>query len=117
MKVNELNDKMLNELDMKKIKDGIVNATKKAATVVKDEYNDNKKAFSIIKNLLVSKMKNTEEPSKEDYDKALQQILKDNPKLLTIGAISALPGSVITLPIVIKGAKKFGIDLIPKKTF
>jgi hypothetical protein len=101
----------------KKIKDGVVDATKKAVQVIKDEASDNKAAFGVFKRSLLNKFGKGESPSPEEFKKAVDQMLKDNPKLLLIGGIAAAPGSAITLPIAMKVAKKFGIELAPKKTF
>lgn len=44
-------------------------------------------------------------------------MFKDNTKLLIMGAITALPGSAVALPVAIGITKKFGMDLVPSKTF
>lgn len=124
MTVHQLNEEMVNEMSLqsvkdgaKKIKDGVVDATKKAIQVVKDEANDNKQAFSIFKRKLLSKFGKAEAPTPEEFKKAVDQMIKDNPKLLIIAGIGATPGSAVTLPIAMKVAKKFGIELTPSKTF
>ena len=55
--------------------------------------------------------------SEQDFKKALNQVFKDNPKLLIIAGITVTPGSAITLPLAIKIAKKFNVNLVPEKTF
>jgi hypothetical protein len=124
MTVHQLNEEMVNEMSLqtvkdgaKKIKDGVVDATKKAVQVIKDEASDNKMAFGIFKKKIMSKFGKGEAPTPEEFKKAVEQMLKDNPKLLLIGGIAAAPGSAVTLPIAMKVAKKFGIELAPKKTF
>ena len=124
MTVHQLNEEMVNEMSLesvrdgaKKVKDGVVDATKKAVKVVKDEIDDNKQAFSVFKRIMLSKFGKGEAPTPEEFKKAVDQMLKDNPKLLLIGGIVATPGSAVTLPIAMKVAKKFGIELAPSKTF
>lgn len=119
MKLHDLNDEMINELNMQDIKDGakkVVDGTKEtlatAKKVIVDEYNDNKIAFQIF----IKKFKG-HDVTEDEFSKALSQVFKDNPKLLVIAGIGAMPGSAVTLPIAIKVAKKFGINLIPSKTF
>jgi len=123
VKVSDLNIEMVNEMSLdnvkekaKAVKDGVKDATNKVVTTIKDEYVDNKKAFSIFKNKLKSKFGNGDEPTAEEFKKAIEQ-LKDNGRLVVIGTIGASPGSTITLPIAMKVAKKLGIRLAPEKTF
>ena len=80
--------------------------------VLKDEYHDNVRSAKIVMNKLRGK-----EVNDVHLNAAMRQIFKDNTKLLVVGIISILPGSVVTLPIIIKSSKKLGIDLIPNKTF
>lgn len=124
MNLNDLNDEMLNELNIpdvkdgvKKVKDAIIDATKKATKVIKDEAKDNIVALSVFKRVIKSKISRGEAPTPEEFKKAIDQMLKDNPKLLVIAGIAATPGSALTLPIAMKLAKKFGINLAPERTF
>lgn len=96
----------------RKIADGTKEALNKAKDVVVDEYHDNITAFKIFLNKFKGRPVHEEE-----FIKALEQVFKDNTKLLIVSGIGALPASAITLPIAIKIAKKFGIELIPSKTF
>ncbi len=121
MRVHELNQNIeqLNEFSMTVVKKGtdavvtgVKDTLKSAAKVAKDEFNDNVSAFNIIK----KKFKG-HHTTEEEFKNALEQLFKDNAKLLAVAGIGALPGSVVTLPIAIKVAKKLGIDLIPSKTF
>lgn len=96
----------------KKVAEGTKEAVSKAKYIFVDEYNDNVEAFKVF----INKFK--QEPVPEDeFRKALEQVFKDNTKLLIVTGIGFLPGSAITLPIAITVAKKFGIELIPSKTF
>ena len=119
MKVHDLNEELINELNMKDIKDGVKkvsDAAKEtlggAIKVVSDEIDDNSKAFAIFKRKLTG-----HEVSEAEFKAAWDQMFKDNVKLLTIAGIGVLPGSAIALPLMMKIAKKFNIDLIPEKTF
>lgn len=106
MKLRDLNNLA------KDIKDEFFKNIKKGKDLIIDELNDNHEVVKILKNKF-----NGVEISEEEFQKVLTQLFKDNPKLLLIGGISLLPGSVIALPIAIKIADKLGIDLIPNKTF
>lgn len=124
MTVHQLNEEMVNEMSIQKVKDGasrlkagIKDTAKAAIQVVKDEAGDNKKAFEIFKRKVMSKFGKGDAPTEEEFKKAVDQMIKDNPKLLVMVGIGAAPESAVTLPLAIKLAKKMGIDLVPKKTF
>ena len=124
MTVHQLNEEMVNEMSIQKVKDGasrlkagIKDTAKAAIQVVKDEAGDNKKAFEIFKRKVMSKFGKGDAPTEEEFKKAVDQMIKDNPKLLVMAGIGAASGSAVTLPLAIKLAKKMGIDLVPKKTF
>ncbi len=57
------------------------------------------------------------EVSPEDFKKAKDQLLKNNAKILTMGALGALHGSVVVAPISMKIAAQLDIELKPSKTF
>lgn len=61
-----------------------------AVKIVKDEIFDNKMAFGIVYKKLMSG-----EVSPEDFKKAKDQLLKNNAKILSMGALGALHGSVV----------------------
>lgn len=120
MRVHDLNEELLNELNMddvkrgaKKVVDGAKEAVLSIAKVAKDEYNDNVIAFG----KLIKHFTGRKEMTKEDFKKAVDQIFKDNSKLLIMGFIAALPGSAVALPVVLNIAKKFNVNLVPSKTF
>lgn len=120
MKVSDLNEELMNELDMQDVKDGakkVIDGAKETYTkvkkVLKDEYRDNVEAFKIF----IKKFKGKEQVTDEQFKNALNQVFKDNVKLLAIAGIGATPGSAVTLPLAMKIAKKFGINLVPSKTF
>jgi hypothetical protein len=124
MKLQDLNGEMLIEMNLhhvsthvsnkaKKITDNTKNTLLTIKKVLVDEFNDNIAAFKVLKN----KFKEKDSVNVEDFKKALEQIFVDNTKLLTIAGISVLPGSALTLPLVMKFAKKIGINLVPSKTY
>lgn len=106
-----MNLRDLNKL-AKDVKGEFLKNIKKGKDLIIDELNDNHEVIKILKNKF-----NGVEISEEEFQKVLTQLFKDNPKLLLLGGISLLPGSVVALPIAIKIADKLGIDLIPNRTF
>ena len=119
MKVTDLNEDLITELNMQDIKDGIKKVSDSAketvgvaVKVLSNEIDDNSKAFAIFKRKLSG-----HEVSEAEFKAAWDQMFKDNVKLLTIAGIGILPGSAIALPLMMKIAKKFNIALVPEKTF
>ncbi len=115
---------MLNEIDLKKIKKYTSHHVKNIATetkstfsktkkVLTDEFIDNIEAFNVLRD----KFKDEDSVDSDEFKKALEQLFIDNAKLLTIAGIGIMPGSALTLPLVMNIAKKLGINLIPSKTY
>jgi hypothetical protein len=124
MKVCDLNEELLNELNLQDIKDSakkVVSGTKagvvKVKNIIVDEFKDNIEALKILKNAILQKFGKGVEVSDSDFKKAVDQLLKDNIKLFLLAGISVLPGSAVILPIAISIAKQFDIHLVPTKTF
>lgn len=55
-----------------------------------------------------------EEITKEDQELVRHQV-KDLLKILGLAAIFPIPGSILLIPLLVKGAKKVGINLMPSK--
>ncbi len=106
-----MNLKDLNKL-AKATKNEFMKNIKKSKKLIIDEFNDNHEVVKILKNKFKGK-----QLTEEEFQKVISQLFKDNPKLLIIGGISLLPGSIIALPLAIKIADKLGINLVPNKTF
>lgn len=102
MEIRELNEMSLN---------GVKDVLKRITTTLKDEHIDNKIAFRHFKDKLTGK-----EVSKENFKKSLDQ-MADNGRMILMGAVGAAPGSVVTLPLLLKLAKKLNIRITPEKTF
>ncbi len=102
MKVRELNEMSLT---------GVKSIFKKIADTLKDEHVDNKIAFGHFKDKLTGK-----EVSKENLKKSFDQ-MADNGRMVLMGAVGAAPGSVVTLPLLLKIADKLNIRITPEKTF
>lgn len=77
--------------------------------ILKKEYGDTKDLLPIIRKFIKTKTLSKQE--KEIF----QQQMKDNLKLLGLGAIAAIPipGTMMLIPVIIQVAKKFKINLLP----
>ena len=62
--------------------------------------------------LLHKQIGGTNHPTEEEIQEAHKQ-LKDVGKIAALAPIVVLPGSFITIPLVIKIADKLGIDILP----
>ena len=79
---------------------------------VKRETRQTKEMVLTFKQLLAHKLGDNEQPTKEEIEEALKQ-LQDLGKMSLLLPVIALPGSIITIPLLIKIAKKYNIDILP----
>jgi hypothetical protein len=79
---------------------------------IKKEYGDTKDLLPIIRKFIKTKKLT------DDEKKIFRKQMKDNLKLLGLGAIAAipLPGTMLMIPVIIELAKKFNINLLPENT-
>lgn len=77
--------------------------------ILKKEYGDTKDLLPLIRKFI--KTKTLSKNEKEIFQKQM----KDNLKLLGLGAIAAIPipGTMLLIPVIVQLAKKFNINLLP----
>ena len=77
--------------------------------ILKKEYGDTKDLLPLIRKFI--KTKTLSKNEKEIFQKQI----KDNLKLLGLGAIAAIPipGTMLLIPVIVQLAKKFNINLLP----
>lgn len=77
---------------------------------IKKEYGDTKDLLPIIQKYIKTRKLTASEKS------IFQKQMKDNAKLLGLGAIAAIPipGTMLMIPVIIQLAKKFNINLLPE---
>lgn len=80
---------------------------------VKRETKQTKEMVITFKQLLNHKIGDKEKPTKEDIEEALKQ-LQDLGKIGLLLPVIALPGSIITIPLLIKLGRKYNIDILPR---
>ena len=93
------------------IKKIIKNKFLKAKVIICNEKDDTIEVYKIIKRYL-----NNDKITEEEKNSFKNQI-KDYFRLILLSVITILPGSVVTMPLIIKLFDKFDISIIPNKTF
>lgn len=80
---------------------------------VKKESNETKEMILVFKDLLHKQLGGNKNPSEKDIKEAIEQ-LKDVGKISALIPLVLLPGSVLTIPILVKLGKRYNIDILPK---
>ncbi len=65
-----------------------------------------------FKRLLHKQMGGKSQPTQEDIKEAIKQ-LKDVGRITILTPLLFLPGSVVTIPFLVKLGKRYGIDILP----
>lgn len=78
--------------------------------ILKKEYGDTKDLLPLIRKFMKTKTLS------KDEKEIFQKQMKDNLKLLGLGAIAAIPipGTMLLIPVIIQVAKKFNVNLLPE---
>ena len=76
------------------------------------ETTQTKDMIFIFKDLLHKQLGGNKNPSEEEIKEAIKQ-LKDVGKITALIPLVMLPGSVLTIPLLIKLGKKYNIDILP----
>ena len=79
---------------------------------IKRESQETKEMLLTFKDLLHSQIGDKKEPTKDDIKAAIKQ-LKDVGKMTILTPLFFLPGSFITIPLLVKLGKRYGIDILP----
>lgn len=70
--------------------------------------------LAIFRDLLHKQLGGNKNPSEEDIKEAISQ-LKDVGKITALIPLVLLPGSVLTIPILVKLGRKYNIDILPER--
>ena len=79
---------------------------------IKKETIQTKDMVVTFKDLLHNQLGGKKNPTEEEIKDALDQ-LKDVGKMTALLPLVMLPGSILTIPILIKLGKKYNIDILP----
>lgn len=85
----------------------------KYTTFIKKETRETKDMVVVFKDLLHTQLGGKKNPTEKEIQEALAQ-LKDVGKMTALLPLVALPGSVLTIPLLVKLGKKYNIDILPK---
>ncbi len=67
----------------------------------------------VFKDLLHKQLGGNKNPSNKEIEEAISQ-LKDVGKIAALIPLVMLPGSILTIPLLVKLGKKYDIDILPK---
>jgi hypothetical protein len=84
----------------------------RSVVFIKHESDLTKEMVVTFKDLLHKQLGGKKDPTEEEIAEALEQ-LKDLGKITALIPLIALPGSVITIPLLIKLGKKYNIEILP----
>jgi ubiquitin C-terminal hydrolase len=97
---------------MKKIQD-FKNAITFYKEFAKVEASQTKEMLIVFRDLLHKELGGNKNPTQEEIQNALEQ-LKDVGKISVLIPLALLPASIITIPLLVKIGKRYGVDILPK---
>ena len=90
----------------------IKNTLVKYRLFIKKESEQTADMVIIFRDLLHKQLGGKKDPSEKDIKEAIDQ-LKDVGKIAALIPLVLLPGSVLTIPILVKLGKRYNIDILP----
>lgn len=81
--------------------------------IVKKESDHTRAMVVTFKKMLHKQLGGKSHPTQEEVQKAILQ-LKDVGKITALLPLIALPGSVLTIPVLVKIGRYYDIDILPK---
>ncbi len=79
---------------------------------IRKETTQTKDMLITFRDLLHTQLGGNTNPSHEDIDDAIKQ-LKDVGKMAALLPLVAMPGSVLTIPILVKLGQRYNINILP----
>ncbi len=98
---------------MTKINSTVKETLSKYRIFIKKETVQTKEMLITFKDLLHTQLGGNINPTDEEIAEAINQ-LKDVGKMAALLPLVAMPGSVLTIPILIKLGQRYNIDILPK---
>ena len=95
-----------------KLTDDIREALKRYRDFIKKETTETRDMLITFRDLLHDQLGGNKNPTEKEIREAIKQ-LKDVGKITALTPLLVLPGSVLTIPILVRLGKKFGIDILP----
>ena len=99
-------------MSLEKQKEYVLNTLSTYRKFIKRESNQTKEMLITFKDLLHKQLGGKKHPTEEEVKEAIKQ-LKDVGKIAGLLPLVLLPGSVLTIPILIKLGKRYNIDILP----
>ncbi|MEA3289309.1 MAG: hypothetical protein U9Q04_03920 [Campylobacterota bacterium] len=79
---------------------------------MKKESHETKKMIIVFKDLLHKELGGDKNPTEEEIKKAILK-LKNVGKIAALMPLVVLPGSVLTIPLLVKLGKRYNIEILP----
>ena len=81
---------------------------------IKKESYQTKEMIIVFRDLLHKQLGGNKNPTQKDIEEAISQ-LKDVGKISALLPLILLPGSILTIPILIKLGKRYNINIMPNR--
>ena len=94
------------------IRDEVIDTLSNYRKFIKRESSQTKVMIIVFRDLLHKQLGGNKNPTEEDIKEAISQ-LKDVGKITALLPLVLLPGSVLTIPILIKLGKRYNINIMP----
>jgi len=79
---------------------------------IKKESTQTQEMIVVFRDLLHKQLGGNKNPTEEEIKEAISQ-LKDVGKITALMPLVLLPGSILTIPLLIKLGKRYNIDILP----
>lgn len=95
-----------------KVTEDVKTALKSYRTIIARESTQTKQMLIVFKDMLHKELGGNTNPTEEEIKQAFKQ-LKGVGKIAALTPLLILPGSVLTIPILVKLGKRYNIDILP----
>ena len=95
------------------IKKEVITTLSNYRKFIKKESTQTKEMLVVFRDLLHKQLGGNKTPTEEDIIEAIDQ-LKDVGKIAALLPLILLPGSILTIPILVKLGKRYNINIMPK---
>ena len=96
------------------IRDEVKSTLSNYRKFIKKESYQTKEMIIVFRDLLHKQLGGNKNPTPEDIEEAINQ-LKDVGKISALLPLILLPGSILTIPILIKLGKRYNINIMPNR--
>lgn len=95
------------------INNEIISTLSKYRKFIRQESDQTRDMLIIFKDLLHKELGGNKNPTEKDIKNAISQ-LKDISKIAALIPLVLLPGSILTIPLLVKLGKRYNINILPR---